>query len=117
MFYWLDSDYREADKQYDQDKKKRDKLEKIKDDIMNDTSSINRINNYLGDIYENFEKAVKVSTIRNRVANKINTLREPYQSSDGNLRTACDYIDSERRLLWNEMQKAETKKEKIKDKY
>ena len=112
--YLFDKEYREADKKYDTAKKSIKKLQKIKSDIMDDTSSINTINNRIGEIYEDFEKAICVSHMKSRVANKLNTYREPYQSSDGYLTTARDYIDYEINQQQGKMNSAEEAKNTIK---
>ena len=57
--YLFDSDYKAAKSKYDTANSKRNKLIKIKQDITNDSSSINTINHNLDYIYEDFAKKQK----------------------------------------------------------
>lgn len=113
--YLFNSNYKAAKSKYDTANSKRNKLIKIKQDITNDTSSINTINHRLDYIYDDFAKAIRVSTIRSRVSAKLSALKEPYQTSDGNLKTACDYIDAECSVLKKQMDSAKTTMDSIKN--
>lgn len=113
--YLFDKDYKAAKSKYDTAKSKRNKLIKIKGDITNDSSSINTINHNMDYIYEDFAKAIRVSTIRSRVSSKLAALKEPYQTSDGNLTTACGYIDAECAVLKKQMDTADTTMDSIKN--
>lgn len=114
--YLFDPDYKAAKKSYNNAKSKIRKLNNIKNDITNDTSSINSINKQIDYIYEDFVKAVSVADVRSRVHTKLSALREPHQTADGYLSSACNEIDDEIRLLNREMSKAETKMDNIKNK-
>lgn len=113
--YLFNPDYKAAKSKYDAANSKRNKLLKIKQDITNDTSSINAINHRLDYIYDDFAKTVRASTIRSRVSTKLNALKEPYQTSDNNLKTACDYIDDECSVLQRQMNSSQTTMNSIKN--
>lgn len=113
--YLFDSDYKAAKSKYDTANSKRNKLIKIKQDITNDSSSINTINHNLDYIYEDFAKAIRISSIRSRVSTKLSALKEPYQTSDGNLRTACGYIDAECSVLKKQMDTSQSTMNSIKN--
>lgn len=114
--YLFDSNYKAARDKYNNAKSKRNKLGNIKNDITNDSSSITSINKRIDYIYDDFIKVVKNSNVRSRVSSKLDALKEPYQSSDTNLSTACDYIEAERAYLKRQMDSAETTMENIKNK-
>lgn len=113
--YLFDPNYKVAKNKYNNAKSKRNKLKNIKNDITNDSSSISTINKRIDYIYDDFVKVVKDSNVRSRVSAKLESLKEPYQSSDTNLSTACDYIEAERSLLKRQMDSAETTMENIKN--
>ena len=113
--YLFDPNYKAAKNKYNNAKSKRNKLGNIKNDITNDSSSVSSINKRIDYIYDDFTKVVKDSTVRSRVSSKLSALKEPYQTSDTNLSTACDYIDSERAELKRQMDSAETIMERIKN--
>lgn len=113
--YLFDSDYKAAKSKYDIANSKRNKLIKIKQDIANDSSSINTINHNLDYIYEDFAKAIRVSSVRSRALIKLNSLKEPYQTSDGNLKAACDYIDTECSALKKQMNTSQSTMNSIKN--
>lgn len=114
--YLFDPNYKAAKNKYNTAKSKVRKLNNIKNDITNDSSSVNTINKQIDYIYEDFVKAVSVSDVRSRVHTKLSALREPHQTADGYLNSACGEIDDEIRLLNREMNKAETKMNNIKNK-
>ena len=113
--YLFDKDYRNAKNRCNNAKSKIKKLNKIKDDITNDSSSINSINHRIDYINEDFAKAIRVSDVRRRVSSKLNSLKEPYQTSDGNLKTACDYIDNENAILQRQVNSAQSEMNTIKN--
>lgn len=115
--YLFDSDYKDARSKYNDAKNKRSKLISIKRDITNDSWAIDSINHSMDYIYEDFARAIRVPTIQSRVSNKLAALKEPYQTSDGILITACDYIDAECALLSSKMDNANTTIESIKKSY
>ena len=114
--YLFDPNYKAAKNKYNDAKLKKYKLENIRNDITNDSSSITAINRRLDDIFDDFTKTVKDSTVRSRVSAKLDVLKEPYQSSDINLSRACYCIDAECAHLTRQMDSADTTMEKIKNK-
>lgn len=113
--YLFDSNYKAAKNKYNTAKSKRNKLETIKNDITNDTSSINSINKRIDYIYDDFAKAILVSDVKTRVSTKLSALKEPYQTSDSTLSSACGEISDEMALLKREMDSAELTMNKIKN--
>ena len=113
--YLFDSNYKAAKNEYNAAKSKRNKLNNIKNDITNDTSSINSINKRIDYIYDDFAKAILVSDVKIRVSTKLNSLKEPYQTSDSALASACGEISDEIALLQQEMDNAESTMNSIKN--
>lgn len=113
--YLFDPKYKSAKSKYDSAKKNIVKLNRIKNDLTNDTSSISSINKKLDYVYEDFKDAVLVSDVRSRVYTKINGLKEPHQTSDGYLVSAVDEINDEIRVLKKDMQSAENRMDNIKN--
>lgn len=116
MFEYLtNKDYRNAKDQYSKSKNNIKKLNSIKNDITNDSSSITTINKKIDYIYEDFSKMILNSSVRNRVNTKLNSLKEPYQLSDPLLINACDSIDAELGQQRNKMNSADKKMNNIKN--
>jgi len=69
-------------------------LQKYKKDLTDDTSDITEINKLVVQMQEDFQNFIVSDNTRN-VVEKIGDLLEPYQSSDSDLNSACNYIDSE----------------------
>ena len=113
--YLFNPDYKAAKNQYNSANNRRNKLQQIKNDITNDTSSISTINKRIDYIYDDFIKVVKVSDIQSRVSTKLGSLKETYQTFDSNLVSACDCIESERSVLWRQMSNAENTMNSIKN--
>lgn len=96
MFEYLTSkEYRDAKNAYSKSKSNINKLKKIKTDLTDDSRSISNINGKINDIYDRFHKMVNDSGTRSRTKGKLEALKEPYQTSDGNLINAVDCIDRE----------------------
>lgn len=106
--YLFDPDYREAKNKFNDAKGKQNKLQKIKENLTNDSSSVNVINNRLDYIYSDFSAAVGVSDVKSRVSSKLSVLKEPGQWSDSYISAACDCIDAELGTVRTEMENAET---------
>lgn len=116
MFEYLtNKDYRNAKNQYSKLKNNIKKLNSIKNDITNDSSSITTINKKIDYIYEDFSKMILNSSVRNRVNTKLNSLKELYQLSDPLLINACDSIDAELGQQRNKMNSADKKMNNIKN--
>lgn len=116
MFEYLtNKDYRNAKNQYSKSKNNIKKLNSIKNDITNDSSSITTINKKIDYIYEDFSKMILNSSVRNRVNTKLNSLKELYQLSDPLLINACDSIDAELGQQRNKMNSADKKMNNIKN--
>lgn len=113
--YLFDPDYKAAKAEYKEAKSKRDKLQGYSSDITNDTYSINAINKKIEYVYEDFEKIIMDSTLRKSVSDKLNALKEPYQTNDNNLSNACSMISRERTHLKQIMDDAEDTMQAIKD--
>lgn len=93
--YLTSKQYRDAKNAYSKSKSNINRLRKIRTDLTDDSRSISNINGKINDVYDRFTKMVSESGTRSRTKSKLDSLKEPYQSSDGNIINAVDCIDRE----------------------
>lgn len=118
MFEYLyDAKYKKAKKNYNNAKSKINKINKIKNDITNDSSSINVINRKIDYINSDISQAIFNLDICSKISSKLNELKEPYQCSDSNLSSANTSLDNEIHILRNEMNNSESVMVTIKNRY
>lgn len=69
------------------------KLSNYKSDLSNDYSAIQRYNGYVDAIISDIQSFLRNGS--SDIVSKLYDFKEPYQYNDGNLSTACNYIQYE----------------------
>lgn len=77
-------------------------LKKYKEDLTDDKGEITSINKYKDELQEDFSKFISSDNIK-PIINKMDDLREQYETSDSSIISAVSYIDKEIRALEKEI--------------
>ncbi len=70
------------------------KLKKLKEDLNNDESAVNKTNKEIGDLTDDLNRFIGASAAA-QINAKLEALREPSQGNDSDLANARHYIDKE----------------------
>lgn len=91
---------------FDGTERKINKLKGYKEDLGDDYSSIQRYNKHVDSIISDFQSFIKSGY--SGVTGKLEDFKEPYQSNDSTLQTACSYIQNEINRLQRSLSEAES---------
>lgn len=93
--------------EYQRVKSRYNTIEKIRRDLMDDSSGVRKINGLIDDIYEDFTEFTLETDVRRRVATKLDSLKEPHQSVDSLLNQADQRLENESSLARRSMRSME----------